>query len=165
MTLVRTAVKIKEGTVVWEAEAHAEICQEEKSPIQIRKHQTSAQVDNGLPEHLTDLYNRSTPEFNDREKYSAKQLLVEYHEILSKHDLDLGCLTFVTHKIDTKDNPPVKHKMRRTPLGFQDQEKAQLEGSVLNLTVKRSMAKQVAFISNTPASLLPKVANANARGI
>lgn len=113
-----TAVKIKEGTVVGEAEAYAEICQEEESPVLIRKLQTSAQVDDELPEHLTDLYNRSTPELNDREKCRVKQLLVEYHDIFSKHDLDLGCLTSVTHKIDTKDNPPVKHKMRRTPLGF-----------------------------------------------
>lgn len=54
-------------------------------------------------------------------------MLVEYHDIFSKHDLDLSCLTSVTHKKDTKDNPPVKHKMRRTPLGFQNQENGQLD--------------------------------------
>lgn len=122
-----TAVRIEEGTIVEETEAYAEICHEEESPILIRKHQTSAQVDDELLEHLTDLYNRSTPALNDREKCRIKQLLVEYHDIFSKHDLDLDCLTSVTHKIDTKDNPPVKHKMRRTPLRFQDQEKAQLD--------------------------------------
>uniref|UniRef100_A0A8W8IJN6 Peptidase A2 domain-containing protein n=1 Tax=Magallana gigas TaxID=29159 RepID=A0A8W8IJN6_MAGGI len=55
-----TAVKFKEGTVVGEAEAYAEICQEEESPVLIRKLQTSSQVDDELPEHLTDLYNRSS---------------------------------------------------------------------------------------------------------
>lgn len=47
--------------------------------------------------------------------------------IFSKHNLDLSCLTSVTHKTDTKDNPPVKLKTRRTPLGFQDKENAQLD--------------------------------------
>lgn len=111
-----TAVKIKEGIVVGVAEAYAEICQEE-SPILIRKQKTSAQVDDELQEHLTDLYNRSIPELDDRERCCVKQLLEEYHDLLSKHDLDLGCLTSVNHKHDTKGNPPVKHKMRRTPLG------------------------------------------------
>lgn len=104
-----TAVKIKEGTVVGEAEAYAEICHEEESPFLIRKHQTSAQVDDKLPQHLTDLYNRLTPELDDREKCCVNQLLVEYHDIFSKHDLDLGCLTSVNHRNDTKGNPPVKH--------------------------------------------------------
>lgn len=47
--------------------------------------------------------------------------------IFSKHNLHLSCLTLVTHKTDTKDNLPVKHKTRRTPLGFQDKENAQLD--------------------------------------
>lgn len=33
---------------------------------------------------------RSTPKLNDKEKCRVKQLLVEYHEIFFKHDLDLG---------------------------------------------------------------------------
>lgn len=97
-----TAVKIKEGTVVGEAAVYAEICQEEKNLILTRKHQTSAKVNGKLPEHLIDLYSSSTPELNDREECRAKQLLVEYHDIFSKHDLDLGCLSSVSHKNDTK---------------------------------------------------------------
>ncbi|VDI25482.1 Hypothetical predicted protein, partial [Mytilus galloprovincialis] len=33
----------------------------------------------------------------------------------------------VRHKIDTKDHAPVKHRMRRTPLGFQDLEQQHLD--------------------------------------
>lgn len=51
---------------------------------------------------------------------------MEYHDKVSKHDLDVGCLTSVTYKNDTKDNPSVKYEIRRTPPGFQDEEKAQL---------------------------------------
>lgn len=60
-----------------------------------QEHQTSAQVDDELLEHLTDLYNWSTPELNDRDKCHAKQLLVEYHDISSKHDLNFCCLISV----------------------------------------------------------------------
>lgn len=91
-------MKIKEETAVGEAEMYADNRQEEESPLLITEHQTSVQVNHELPEHLTDLYNRSTPELNDREKCRVEQLLVEYHDIFSKHDLDLGCLTPVTHK-------------------------------------------------------------------
>lgn len=44
----------------------------------------------------------------------------------TKHDLDLGCLTTVQHKIDTGNLSPVKLKMSRTPLCFQEAEEKQL---------------------------------------
>lgn len=47
--------------------------------------------------------------------------------MFAKHDLDLGCLSAIKHRIDTKDANPVKHKMRRTPLGFQHQEEEHLK--------------------------------------
>jgi hypothetical protein len=53
-------------------------------------------------------------------------LLIEYQDVFAKHDLNLGCLTTVKHKIDTKDATPVKQKMRRTPLGFQEHEQQHL---------------------------------------
>jgi hypothetical protein len=55
-----------------------------------------------------------------------KQVLLEYQDVVSKHDLDLGCLTSVTHSIGTGNEQPVKLKMRRTPLGFQEEEEKQL---------------------------------------
>lgn len=117
-----TEVKINEGTVVREAEVQAEICQEEESPSFNRNKQTSVQVDD-LPEHLAEQYYRSTPELNNREKCRVNYLQVEYHDTFSKHDLDLGWLTSVTHKNDTKDNPHVKHMIRKTPLRFQNKKK------------------------------------------
>lgn len=35
-------------------------------------------------------------------------------------------MTGITHKIETKDEIPVKQKMRRSPQGFQEQEEKQL---------------------------------------
>jgi hypothetical protein len=121
------SVKIKEGTMVGEAEIYEEICQD-SGTYDIRTSQTCANDEHKLPAHLADMYNRSVlTELDEAEKRSTRQLLVEYQYIFSKHDLDLGCLTTVTHKINTEDHQPVKHKIRRTPLRFQDQEKQQLD--------------------------------------
>lgn len=76
------AVKTKEGFVVGEAEVYAEICQEEESRSLTRNNHTYVQ-DDELPEHLTKLYYRSTPELNDREKCRVNLSLVEYHDIFS----------------------------------------------------------------------------------
>lgn len=76
------AVKIKEGFVVAEAEVYAEICQEEESPSLIRNNHTYVQ-DDELPDNLTEMYYRSTPKLNDREKCRVNLSLVEYHDIFS----------------------------------------------------------------------------------
>ena len=80
-----------------------------------------------LPEHLKELYNRTVTDMNDVEKEQVKSLLIEFQDIFAKNDTDLGCFTAIKHKIETGDEEPVKHKLRRTPLGFQNEEKAYLQ--------------------------------------
>jgi hypothetical protein len=80
-----------------------------------------------IPDHLKALYERSVKGLAQDQKFTLRSLLVEFGDVFSKHDLDHGCLTDVTHKIDTKDAPPVKHRMRRTILGFQDAEQEYLK--------------------------------------
>lgn len=79
-----------------------------------------------IPPHLRDMYDRAIKGLNPEERKKLKSLLIEYQDVFAKHDLDLGCLTTVKHKIDTKDATPVKQKMRRTPLGFQEHEQQHL---------------------------------------
>ena len=72
------------------------------------------------------MYDRAIKGLNPEERKKLKSVLIEYQDVFAKHDLDLGCLTTVKHKIDTKDATPVKKKMRRTPLGFQEHEQQHL---------------------------------------
>ena len=72
------------------------------------------------------MYDRAIKGLNPEERKKLKSLLIEYRDVFAKHDLDLGCLTTVKHKIDTKDATHVKQKMRRTPLGFQEHEQKHL---------------------------------------
>ena len=54
-------------------------------------------------------------------------MLLEFKDIFAMHDTDLGCFDAITHKIDTGSAKPIKQRMRRTPLGFQDEEEKQLQ--------------------------------------
>lgn len=80
-----------------------------------------------IPDHLKALYERSVKGLTQDQQFTVRSLLVEFGDVFSKHDFDLECLTEVTHKIDTKDAHPVKHRMRRTPLSFQDREQEYLK--------------------------------------
>lgn len=80
-----------------------------------------------MPEHLKDLFQRSCKGLSVQQSVNVGQLLLQYQDTFSKHDLDLGCFKGIKHHINTGDAPPVRQKMRRTPLGFQDEEKSHLQ--------------------------------------
>lgn len=73
-----------------------------------------------VPDHLKDLYNDTKSELNINQQSMLAKLLTDYQDTFAKHDLDLGCFTEIKHDIDTGSNRPVKQKMRRTPVHFQD---------------------------------------------
>jgi len=79
-----------------------------------------------LPDHLTDLLARSSAHLNPRETYDLAHLLLRYQHTFSKGDTDLGNFSLIKHRIDTGDAPPVRQRMRRTPLGFEKEEKQHL---------------------------------------
>lgn len=58
-----------------------------------------------------------TPE--QREKFHA--LLLEYEDIFSKHDLDIGHTDTVKHRIDLTNETPFKQKHRRIPPAMYDE--------------------------------------------
>ena len=63
--------------------------------------------DEGLPEHLKDLYLRSTKGLTNDQQHQLCTLLLEFQDIFSRGPHDL-CRTGVTkHKINTSDTPPV----------------------------------------------------------
>ena len=42
--------------------------------------------------------------------------------VFSKGDTDLGTFTAVKHHIDTGNSKPIEQRMRRTPLGYANEE-------------------------------------------
>ena len=43
-----------------------------------------------LPEHLSELYEKSNTELDENQRVQLKQLLIEYADVFSSHDFDLG---------------------------------------------------------------------------
>ena len=81
-----------------------------------------------VPEHLAGLLQKSSTDLNSSQREKVAELLIEFQDIFSRHDLDLGHFTGLTHKIDTGNARPIKCRMRRTPLGFEKEEEKTIQG-------------------------------------
>ncbi|VDI28775.1 Hypothetical predicted protein [Mytilus galloprovincialis] len=86
-----------------------------------------------LPEHLKDLYERSS---KDIESESIKEKLAE---VLQKNSMafassktDLGTCSLVKHRIDTAGAAPIRQPLRRTPAAFDNEDKKNLDEQLEN---------------------------------
>ncbi len=119
-------VVLKKGHLLGMLTEAEEIQEDPESPA-IRK----TECDKGLqksgsevevPEHLKDLLERSCKRLSPGERVAVSELLSDFQDVFSKGDLDIGCFSENQHKIDTGTHEPFKKRMRRTPLGFQEEE-------------------------------------------
>ena len=81
-----------------------------------------------VPIHLQDLWKRSCEHLTDDQAKTLAKVLIEYQDIFSTTDTDLGKFSEIKHKIDTGDARSVRQKMRRTAFNFEAEEKDHLEG-------------------------------------
>ena len=99
---------------------------EELEPTKINTVGASGKPREGPPPHIAALVEQvrksAPPEVRD----TVVNLLLEYEDIFASHEFDLGDFHVVEHRIDTGDAKPVKQRMRRTPMGFQNEEEAHL---------------------------------------
>ena len=90
-------------------------------------HQRFQELCTQMPDHLKDLFERSCVNLKEEERVQVGELLLEFQDAFAKHDLDLGHFESIQHTIDTGDAKPRRQRMRRTPLGFQKEEKEHLQ--------------------------------------
>ncbi len=74
-----------------------------------------------LPNHLSDLYNRSKGNLNIDQREELKKLLLEYQDVFSKDKNDLGRTGLIKHKIDVGTNAPITLPPRIPPLVKREQ--------------------------------------------
>ena len=84
-------------------------------------------MDTQFPEHLVWFFQRFKRVLNEKEIAILKSLLIKCQDIFSKGTQDLGCFKEIKHTIDTGMERPVKHSMRRTPMGFEGEEEENLK--------------------------------------
>ena len=128
MNLSDHHVELEKGVVLAYAE---EVCSKVE-PVGIQKVEVAEQKVQGkgkgkFPSILINLFEKSKGELTGQEQGHLRQLLCEFEDVLAKNEFDLGKFDAIQHGIDTGSNRPVKHRIRRTPLGFSGEEEAQLK--------------------------------------
>ena len=81
----------------------------------------------GLPEHLQEMFNKSTVNLSREQQSEFRELLKKHSSVFASSDLDLGEFSAVEHTIETGQAAPIKQKMRRTPIHFVGEEKKHLD--------------------------------------
>ena len=81
----------------------------------------------GLPEHLQEMFNKSTVNLSREQQSKFRELLKKHSSVFASSDLDLGEFSAVEHTIETGQAAPIKQKMRRTPIHFVGEEKKHLD--------------------------------------
>ena len=83
---------------------------------------------NAFPEHLGDLLKRSTSKLSKKESEEVESLLENFQDVFARNDFDLGQFNGnIKHKIDTGTAKPIKQKLRRTPMGFEEEEEKHIQ--------------------------------------
>ena len=80
-----------------------------------------------VPEHLQDLWKRSVESVGPEYHYAIAQMLVDFADVFSAGDHDLGKTNLVKHHIDTGGVRPIKERPRRQPAIHQQEIDRQVE--------------------------------------
>ncbi len=76
----------------------------------------------GLPAHLREMFKKASDVRSLTEKKEISKLLVEYQDVFSKDDYDLGCTHLAEHAIHTGDALQVRYPPRHVPLAMSGEE-------------------------------------------
>lgn len=80
-----------------------------------------------VPDHLQDLFQRSSKYLHDSQSEQLAHVLCQYHNIFSVTREDFGRTSLVKHGIDTGDSRPVKQPSRRLAFAKREAEKVEIE--------------------------------------
>ena len=79
-----------------------------------------------IPGHLKELYAETTVGLSKANCVDIAKLLIEFQDVFSTSNTDLGLTHLGEHAIDTGDANPLKQPPRRTPIAFEGEDKAAL---------------------------------------
>ena len=84
-----------------------------------------------LPEHLVELYTKSSCKIDDQvARRNLADLLCKHREVFAKTKTELGVCKVVKHKINTSFAAPVRQPMRPVPKGFEKEELSHLQEQI-----------------------------------
>ena len=80
-----------------------------------------------VPEHLKDLFERTTEGMSIQQQRQVSKLLCKYSEVFSKADSDIGRTGIIKHKIPTGNSRPIKQPPRRVPVHMSGEVDSQID--------------------------------------
>ena len=80
-----------------------------------------------LPDHMKYMFQRTGEELPNDQLLRVYLLLISRDMVFSRGDTDIGTFTAVKHNIDTGNVKPIKQRMRRTLLGYANEQQEHLE--------------------------------------
>ncbi|MEW8546417.1 MAG: reverse transcriptase family protein, partial [Candidatus Thiodiazotropha sp.] len=107
-------------------ERKTEELHEDPELIGVTRKVEESQVES-VPEHLKDLYDRSTENLTKDEKQRVANLLSNHQDTFSRSEWDIGVTHLTEHAIKTEGKGPVRLPPRRVPLAHADKEKEAIE--------------------------------------
>ena len=106
-----------------------------EKPEQSQNESQGWQEEQELPEHVRCLYEECRKRLTAEQAKFVRELLIEFADAFATHDLDIGRFTIFAHRIRTGKAMSLRKSMRRTPLGFDQEErktlKAMLDAKVI----------------------------------
>ena len=70
-------------------------------------------LEDDIPEHLVDLYEKSSVDLDPEQKQKLASLLIKYGDTFSSSPKDIGCTDLISHEIDTGNAKPIRVPLRR----------------------------------------------------
>ena len=102
---------------------------------EVTSHNEDQKLEGLVPEHLKDLFKRSSENLDVEQSIKLAGLFNKYQGSFAKTRTEYGKCSVLKHKIDTAETAPVRQPLRRTPQAFQGEEEKyiqeQLEAGVM----------------------------------
>ena len=105
----------REKRVVQKGTAVGTIATVVADSISTFSHESEGKVEGDLPSHLHDLFDRSKANLSEDYHAQVKSCLLEFQDVFSSGEHDIGRTEVVKHQINTGDARPIKERPRRHP--------------------------------------------------
>ncbi|XP_064622364.1 uncharacterized protein LOC135484659 [Lineus longissimus] len=113
------------------------LTKDRKGPSESEKPKVTEEIPE-LPEHLIDLFERSSINLTQPQRVELAKLLLEFQHVFSKDENDIGQTNLVEHLIDTGDALPIKQNPHKVPLAYQDDERKSIQKLLKQGTIRPS---------------------------